>query len=451
MADPTDGVLCLDQNLEIVRTFPGLIPSGTFGANQYRAAECAVTATIDTQELMFIACGTQHAVQILDYQTGVLQYTIGTPGTPGLPSNFVVGLATPVSLAVDETNNRLFIACQTGDPGEISLEIGFVVEFDITNPGAPVFVQYVLQGKGMFRLNNLECRSPSDVFYVPSPGGVGAPPDRLFISNGLGDIAAFERPSLVAPFRPGLIIEAIGQDYVLGPDTVAVPVGNFAQNALDVLLGSDGVAHLSVAVSNTGTIERFRVSSGQDIPFGAHEGKMGSHQVDDAGDYGAPLRSYPVARPITYATFESATGVCADEVILPGQLTATPCLVATDAQGGKVQRLALPLYEGNHTVTFQPEVSPVSFRVGGWFLPSDAQFPAETLVVEVRDPGLAATLTTPAILPTDWREVPRASSACGVGDPLTRYQFRIRAVLDPTAPVRQYQTSAIGVILHQEW
>ena len=76
LSDPTDGALLLDQNLEIVRTFPNLISAGTITGNQYADCQCAVTATVAATEHMIIACGAQHAVQILNYSTGALVATI---------------------------------------------------------------------------------------------------------------------------------------------------------------------------------------------------------------------------------------------------------------------------------------------------------------------------------------------------------------------------------------
>jgi hypothetical protein len=450
LADPTDGVLLLDQNLEIVRTFPGLIPSGTIAGAQYRNAETAVSCTLAATEYMIIACGApQHVVQVFNYSTGALVATIGVPGTAGLPTDLTPGLTDPVSITVDETNARLFIACRTGNPGADVTNSGFVAEFDISVPATPTFVQYVLQGKGLYRLNNTECRRPSDVFFVPTTGLLGAAPDRLYVSNGLGDTAAFERATLTDPWFPSLVLEAQGQGWVTGPDTITG--ADFSENALDVLTDSNAATRLYVAASKTAQVEVFRVSVGDsEYPFGAHEATYGQRGIETTMPYNSMLRVYstPQQPKLTFGVFSSATGVCADEPVLPGETTATPVLLVADADAGRLQRLRLPVYSSANLVTFSGQSSSVPVSVVGWFLPADATFPTGFLTLEVRDPGDATV--TPAIPSTPWREVPPAGSPAQ-GVTLTRYQFRLRARLPTDAPIKAYQANAVGVILRQSW
>lgn len=455
LADPTDGVLLLDQNLEIVRTFPNLIPTGTIAANQYRSAEAACVATIAGTETMFIACGTQHAVQVLNYATGALIATIGVPGSAGLPTDGPPQLTDPVSVTVDETNSRLFIACRSGNVAPDTGDAGFVAEFDVTVPAAPVFVDYVVKGAGLYRLNNGQCRQPSDVFFVPTTGLLGAAPDRLWLANGLGDVAAFERADLVSPWLPSLVLEAQGPGWTMGPDVLnnGTPPPDFAENAIDVFTGSDSAARLFVAASRTAQVEVFRVSSGDSaFPFGAHESTYGQRGVENSMPYNSVLRVYstPQQPKLTFGVFTQATGVVADETTLPGDAAASRVLVVADADAGRVQRLRLPVYEDNNTVTFNGSNTTVPVSVVGWFLPADASFPAEFLTVEVRDPGDATV--TPAIVAGPWREVPKAGfSNPTMGAAMTRYQFRLRATLPRTAAVQAYSLPALGVLLRQSW
>ena len=459
LADPTDGVLLLDQNLEIVRTFPNLLATGTVAGSQYANAQAATACTIGGIELMVIACGApQHVVQIVNYATGAFVATIGQPGTAGLPAAPVVGLTDPVSVTVDEANSRLFIACRTGNPDTDITNSGFIAEFDITTAAAPVFIGYVAQGAGLYRLNNTQCRRPSDVFFVPTTGLLGAPPSRLWIANGLGDVAAFERSTLTDPWLPSLVLEAQGPDWTMGPDTLAVggaPPPSFSENAIDVLTGSDSVTRLFVAASKTAQVEVFRVSLGSsDFPFGSHEATYGQRGIENSLPYGSLLRLYstPAQPPLTYGLFSEATGVVADETTLPSDTTSSRILVVADADAGRMQRLRLPVYENNNVVTFGAQSSTVPVSVVGWFLPADAQFPPEFLTVEVRDPGAAATSSTAAIPATTWREVPKAGFSTPVSGPqMTRYQFRLRATLPRTAPIRQYALPALGTILRQSW
>lgn len=453
LADPTDGVLLLDQNLEIVRTFPGLIASGTITGAQYRQAECAAVGTVAATEIVAIACGSQHAVQIFNYTTGALIATIGTPGTAGIPTGLPVRLTDPVSVAIDETNSRLWIACRTGDAGVDTTDAGFVSEFDITVPSAPVFVAHVVMGAGFYRLNNKECRRPSDVFFQPariSP----VQEARLWIANGLGDVAGFTRALVTDSWVPTLVLEAQGQGYTLGPDTIPTVSNLYAENAIDLLKSADTNTRLYVAASRTAQIEVFRISSAADLVFGQHETTYGYRGIETTTPYESLLRVYstPQQPKLTFGVFSSATGVVADETILPGETTATSILVGADADAGRVQRLRLPVYSNINTVTFTASTSGVPIIPGGWFLPADADLPASYVTVEIRDPGAAATLTTPAIPATPWREVPPAGISVPITGPaLTRYQLRLRVQIPTTAPVKAYQVPALGVLLRQQW
>ena len=453
MADTSDGVLLLDSNLEIARTFPGLISGvGPIATNEYRDAECAAVGTIAATELMIIACGAQHAVQILNYTTGALVATIGTPAIAGLPDGAPVRLTDPVSVSIDETNTRLFIACRTGTPPGASAANGFVCEFNIATPATPVFVGYVLFDKGLSRLNNSECFQPSDIFHTPAGVGVGAPPARLWVANGIGDVAAFERTLLTDPFTPSLVIEAQGQGYVLGPDKVTVLPADLSENAIDVLTVSS-ISKLFVAASLVGQVEVFRVSSGEAaVPFGTHEETYGQRGIESTMPFNTMLRVYstPQQPPLTFGVFSQATGVVADSLTLPGEAVASSVLVVADAEAGRVQRLRTEVYGANNTVTFAGQVSTVPIFIAGWFLPADSTFPPEFLTLEVRDPGDATV--TPVIPATSWREVPRAGFSVPVQGPaMTRYQFRLRATLPRTAAVQSYQVGALGVLLRQAW
>lgn len=451
MAGPTDGVMLLDDNLEIVRTFPNFEPTGApVSATGYNEAECAVAATPTTAaaEHLFVACGgSQHVVQIYNYATGAHVAAIGTPGTAGLPG--AGDLSEPVSVAVDEANDRLFIVCKSGDaPGSDASDNGFVSEWDISTIGTPVFVQYHLIAAGLNKLNNTECQKPTDVFFVP---GATVPDERLWVANGLGDVGEFSRALVTDAYQPTLVFEAIGPGYVLGPN--GTTGATLAQNSLDVLTGSDGHTRLYVTADRLGRVEVFRVSGDANTPVGAHEASYGFLGAENALPYGANLSTqaaYPRDPLLTYGSFANASGVVADELTLPGDAAASRLLVVADRDAGRLQRLRVDVYEDTNTVTFEAQTSDVPVCVVGWFLPADASFHPDQLVLEVRDPGDSSV--TPAIAATDWREVPQAGYSVPVSGPnRTRYQFRLRARLDRTSPVQAFSTGAVGVLLRQQW
>jgi len=449
-AGPTDGVLLLDENLEIVRTFPNFEPGAApVSATGYADAECAVAATPTTAaaEHVFVACGgAQHVVQIYTY-AGAHVATIGTPGTAGLPG--AGDLTEPVSVTVDEANDRLFIACRSGDaPGSDALDNGFVAEFDISTIATPVFVQYHLIAGGLNKLNNAQCEKPSDVFFVP---GATVPDARLWVANGLGDVGEFSRALVTDAYQPSLVLEAVGPGYVLGANGATGATAS--QNSLDVLTGSDGATRLYVTADRLGRVEVFRVSGGTDLPVGAREASYGFLGAENALPYGVtlPVQSRAPGDPLlTYGSFANASGVVADELTLIGDSVASRLLVVADRNAGRLQRLRIDVYEDLNTVTFAAQTSSVPVCPVGWFLPADATFHPDHLVLEVRDPGDATT--TPVIAATAWREVPQAGYSVPIQGPaMTRYQFRLRAKLARTSPIQSYSTGAVGVLLRQQW
>ena len=454
LADTTHGVLLLDANMEVVRTFPGLTNTVPLSGATYTDARSAVTATIGSTELMFVACGGQHCVKVFNYATGALVSTIGTAGTAGIPTAVPARLDTPVALAVDEVNNRLFIACAQGDPtGSDSTDAGFVSEWDIAAPAVPVFVNTVLMGNELYRLNHSQCKAPCDLFFEPAKLTLPTQDARLWVANGLGDVGAFTRTAVTDTWVPTLVIPAQGRGYVLGPDTVASAALFPVTNAIDLFTGTDGNTRLYVAAQRTGVVEVFRASSTQaGYPLGSHEATYGHRGIEDTAPYGGPLRvhSTPQEPPLTYGVFTTPTGVVADEQRSPSESVTTSLLLVADQQAGRIQRLRLPFYSTESVVTFLPFINSAPVMIGGWFLPADATFPAEFLTLEVRDPG-DITLS-PVAPPTAWREVPRAGFSTPVHGPeYTRYQFRLRARVPRDAPVRAYATGAVGILLRQTW
>lgn len=450
LADATNGVLLLDSNMEVVRTFPGLTATVPLVGATYTDATSAVTATVASTELIFIACPSQHCVQVLNYATGALVATIGVPGTSGVPSASPAKLNLPVAVAVDETGSRLFIACTSGNIGPDVTNAGFVTEFNITTPASPTFVSAFLFGGGVYRLNNMQCQKPSDLFLEPaklSPAQAA----RLWVSNGLGDVAAFTRAVVTDPWVPTLVIPAQGKDYVLGPDTVTS--ATIANNAIDVLTGSDTETRLYVAASVVGKVEVFRASGAVGLALGRHDATYGHHGIESTLPFTVPLRLYstPLDPPLTFGVFTTPTGVVADEQIPDGETVAVPVLLVGDAGAGRVQRLRLSVYDDtNNLVTFNTAKSDVPVSVMGWFLPADATFPPEFLTVEVRDPGDSSV--SPVIPSTPWREIPQAGfSVPTQGPTLTRYQFRVRVSIPSTATVSAYSLPALGVLMRQAW
>ena len=450
VAGATDGVMLLDEGLEIVRTFANFEPAGApVSATGYNDAECAVAATPTTAavEHLFVACGgAQHVVQIYNFATGAHVASIGTPGTAGLPG--AGDLTEPVAVAVDEVNDLLFIACASGDaPGSDALSNGFVAEFDISAIAAPVFNQFHLIAGGLNRLNNAECQKPSDVFFAP---GATVPDERLWVANGLGDVGAFSRALVGDAYQPTMVFEAIGPGYVLGAN--GLTGAPESQNSIDLLTGADGNTRVYVSADRLGRVEVFRVNATADKAAGSHEASYGVLGAESALPYTVTLPVQASNRDplLTFGSIADASGIVADELTLPGDSLASKLVVVADKAAGRLQRLRSDVYEDSNTVTYLPQTSTVPVCVVGWFLPADATFHPDQLTLEVRDQGDATT--TPVIAATPWREVPQAGFSVAVQGPAqTRYQFRLRARLSRTSEVQAFRTGAVGVILRQQW
>lgn len=432
LADPTDGVLLLDHSLEIVRTFPGFT-AGIVGGNLYGAAQGAQTFTIADTEYIAIACGINHVVRIYDFVTGALVSTIGTLASEGVPTAVPDPLlGTPVSVTVDEVGARLFVVCASDGPNG---DTGYVAEFSIAVVAAPVFTQYVVAGDTFTRLNNGECLAPSDAFFVPVDG---ARPARLWIANGIGDVAAFQEAT---GWFPSLVIEAQGRTYTLGADTLTVPQG-VSTNAIDVF-DTEAGAQLFVACSNTAQVEVF---SAETATFGQHLASYGQRGLETTMPYGAPLRVYSTPREpkLTFGVFASATGVACDT---RGDQTV---LVVADASAGRLQQLQLSVFNEDNMVTFKEASFKVASNIQGWFLPSGSTFPPDFLTLEVRDPGDATA--TPVIPAGQWRVVPQAGLAATVRGPaMTRYQLRVSAKIPQGAKIESYELPAVGILWSQQW
>jgi hypothetical protein len=442
VADSSDGVTFLDANLEIVRTLPGLAPLATpSSGGQYQAAKGACAATLGATEYVFVACDSRHIVQIYNLATGASVATIGVHATSGLPDDLPAArLTNPVSVTVDEANSRLFVVCSQGTATGATGD-GFVCEFDVTAPATPVFVSYTLIASGLNRLNNAQVSEPSDAFFVP---GATVADGRLWVANGLGDVGVFARAALVDPFSPQLVLEAVGPDYVLGPDTTLT--ATLANNSIDVLLGSDGSQRLFVAVDQLGVVEVFRVGGTvTSVAVGTKEATYGYHGFEDFLPYNVRLPPQAsVHEPaLTFGSLASPAGVVADELTLTGDTVVSKLLVVGDSQAGRLQRLNANIYDDVNEITFAAITFGVDTRIDGWAIAGS--LPPEYVFVDVRDPGDATV--TPVIPVGDYQEVSRL---CGSTLPAaTRMQIRVRVKLPRTAPVTNYNIKELLLLLTQ--
>ena len=445
MADPGanaigGGVFLLDENMEVVRVFPGYRAS----ANGYVSPTGAAVALLGAVETIAIACEDDHRVHLYNFATGAHVVSIGT-GTPGLPSVVVPLLTRPRSVSFDAPNNRLFVACRAGAAGDASpADIGFVAEFDLTVPATPTFVGYVAVGGGDQQLAYGKCFAPSDVLFVD-----GA----LYIANGLGDVGRFSRPTVSDPWLATLSLEAVGANYVLGLGAVdPTAPEQFSLNSLDVVT-LDGSTKLLVGVSHLGCVECFSLSAADGI--GGHVGSYGHAVHEVATPYGVDLSPQsPVHRPgLTLGGLNRPYGVVGDSLTLPGDTTASTLLLVADGgavaatvgeSSGRLARINIDTYEDDNIVTWDSYYTGGgNLSLDGWWL-LDGDLPMESCVLEYRDPG--DPVVNPVILEGPWQQVRRDCVSQIVA---SRFQFRLRVVLTATQAVKPYYTTGIGLMMTQ--
>lgn len=440
MADPGaanvgGGVFLLDQNMEVVRVFPGY-RAATTGYTEPTGAAVAMVGSVET---IAIACEEDHRVRLYNFATGVHIATIGT-GTAGLPSAMTPALSNPRSVAIDGANSRLFVACRAGAAGDSTAgDIGFVAEFDITT--TPTFIGYVVTGGGDRQLAYGKCLAPSDVLFVDNS---------LYIANGLGDVGRFTRTTISSPWLPNLSLEAVGPDYVLGLGNVdPTETAQFAMNALDVVTVGSGTK-LFVGVSHLGSVEAFSLSAVDDGWVGGHIGTYGKAVHEVTLPYTVDLSPQsPVRRPgLTLGGLNRPYGVVGDSITLPGDTEPSTVLLVSDggtgAGAGRLARINVDTYLDDNIVTFSPyKTGGANLSLDGWWL-LDGDLPMESCVLECRDPG--DSTVSPTILPGPWQQIRRDCVSQLVAP---RFQFRLRVVLGATQAVKSYSTTGIGLMMTQ--
>ena len=439
MADPGagalgGGVFLLDENMEVVRVFPGYRAA----SNGYVAPTGAAVALLGAVETIAIACESDHRVRVYNFATGAHIVTIGT-GIAGLPSVIVPLLTNPRSVTFDAANNRLFIACRDGSAGDASPgDVGFVAEFNITTIATPVFVGYVAVGGGDQQLAYGKCFAPSDVLFVDNS---------LYVSNGLGDVGRFARESISDPWLCNLSLEAVGADYVLGLGSVdPVEPSQHAMNALDVVT-IGGSTKLLVGVSHLGSVEVFSLSSA-DGWVGGHSGSYGHAVHEVSMPFGVDLSAQsPVRRPsLTLGGLNRPYGVVGDSLTLPGDDAASTLVLVSDSGSGvgsgRLARLNIGTYQDANIVTWDAIRGASDLSLDGWWL-LDGDLPMESCVLEYRDPGDS---TLNPVVPGEWQQVRRDCVSQIVA---ARFQFRLRVVLSAAQAVKPYSTTGIGLLMTQ--
>ncbi len=338
------GVFLLNDKMEVLRRFAGF---GTdIAGGDYEDASSVITFTISATEYVAIADATHDVVQIYLYAAPYTKVaTIGTIDTPGAAANL---LTAPNGLAVDETNELIYISCPTGQPAGATASNGFVVDYDISTIGTPVYSSIPLLYSGTGSLLDAQVHTPVDLFYGNS---------LLWVSNnGVDHVGAID-VSTATPVCTRFI-ETTGPGYTLrGPQ----------QLQFRTLTG--GFQRLYVANSDAGTVEEFDALTYQ------HLQTYGIRASEDNTS-----ASYQRLSTDVYGALAAPQGVVAASVVIDDQTTNV--LLVTDPTNGRLSRFNLDAYTEDNFVNFAQVQYGVPVTFDSWNI--SGNIPLDMVSVQYR-------------------------------------------------------------------
>lgn len=374
---PGNGVLLLNEQLEVLRRFPHFGTAPATPDFQYEEASCAVTFTVGDADYIAIACNSHHIVQIYAWAAPYGHVaTIGTIDTPGATATT---LTSPTSLAFNAATSMLYIGCPTGQPAGATASNGFVAAWDLTVPGTPVFnaIPWFYSGTGS--LLDSQVHTPTSLYHDGT---------YLWVVNGNDStVGAFSTTGTLPPCQR--FLEAQGPGYQLrSPRQVWVQTI------------SGGYGRVYVANSATGVVDEF-----DGVTF-EHLHSYGIRASEDN------LNSYTRLSPYTYGALGQPVGVAWDQTTIDDQVTNV--LVVADQLNGRIHRFNLDAYQNDNFVNFEEVTLGVPVELTGWSL--DGTVPIGLVKVYYR------TAST-----QQFRELSQDATT-----PASRtFQFRVAFHLDP--------------------
>lgn len=369
------GVFLLNDQMEIVRRFPNF--GSDIAGGEYEDSSSAITFTISAVEYVAITDTTHEVVQIYLYAAPYTKIaTIGTIDTPGAAVDL---LSEPNGVAVDVTNELMYISCATGMPAGASVSNGFVAVYDLSTIGTPVFSSIDLFYSGTGSLLDAQVHTPVDLLYDGT---------RLWVSNnGTNTVGAFD----VSGASPVCVrfVEAAGAGYTLrGPQQ------------LDFRTLTGGGQRLYIVNGDTGTVEEFNARTYQ------HLQTYGIRAAEDATPVG-----YQRLSPDVYGALGVPYGVVVDSVSIDDQ--DTNVMLVTDPTNGRLQRFNLDAYTTSNYVSFVEQTFNVPVVFTGWNIAGN--IPLDMVSVWYR---FAQT--------EEFRELPQEAALPAT----SRVQFRLAVTLD---------------------
>jgi len=328
VADRLNGVLVLNEEVEVLYRFPG------FGSNlagfQYNDASDCTTFSIAGTEYVAITMYSHHLCSIYEYNTPYAhQATIGQIDTPGVIADY---LNNPIAVAVDETTSRMYILNQDGQPAGATQDRGYVAVYDITDPTLPVFLEHMLYYVNSGSLLDVEA---TEANYLMFYGGL------LWITNGNNEVGAIDVTS--APYRCSKYIEPSGPGYTFrSPQQISqyTSVGGFQK--------------VYVANGAAGTIEVFDGLTLQ------HQGSYGYRASEDE------LSGYNRLSSSIYGAVGYAKSVVADVATIEEK--ETNIMICGDTLNKRLHRFNMDTYNSDNIANFDLMTFNVPISLTGWSL-----------------------------------------------------------------------------------
>lgn len=337
LADRADGVFQLNDSMEVLRRFPNFGTSIVTG--DYESSNDAVTFMVGATEYIAITSYSHEVVQIYLYNAPFTNVaTIGTVDTPGATSAL---LESPVSLAVDTTNDLLFIACEAGMPAGASAANGFITIYDISTPSAPVHEQI----SHFFNLTGSildgEINEPRDIFFDNTD-------NLLWVSNGgtvpvLDEVGAFTIDVTTPVYTLTKYLDTQGSGYTFETQE---------QVWVQDLLG--GFKRIYVANGTRGTLEEFDFNTLKHLASYGFRATTDSNTTD---------RFDP---DVIFGAIGTSSAMVADRIVIDDQEVDT--IITSDPMNRRIHRFNLNAYTENNFANFQLLTFDVPVTVNGWSL-----------------------------------------------------------------------------------
>jgi hypothetical protein len=391
LADRDGGVLLLNSSLEILNRFANFGTITTPGVTEYNDPSGVCTFTIGATEYVAITLYSHHICQIYEYAAPFNHVaTIGTLDTPGSTSAFCYN---PVAVAVDETNEVLFILNENGTPPGATLDRGYIARYDISTPSAPVHLDSPWYYKNNGSLLDNEIDTAADIFY---DAGVGL----LWVTNGNNQVGGFALSPAISLSR---LIEPSGSGY-----TLRHPTQVFVQEQLG------GYRRIYVGNGETGTVEEF------DYLHMTHLKTYGYRASEDE------LNSFNRLSDSVYGAVGFPSAVTADEVTLDG--ITFNALVVADNLNRRLTRFNIDSYDASNFVNFDLVELTVPVSLYGWSL--SGTVPPDMVTVYYRFDETE-----------EFRVLPQETNT----PPSSTFQFRVAVQLDSQRFVREWRIDYLRI------